>query len=59
MFQEKIAKGLIVRRQSDYPAMDEIMSDWDSEGSEGKKKSSKTSTKVSISYSHISYVLYF
>uniref|UniRef100_A0AC34FQ63 Uncharacterized protein n=1 Tax=Panagrolaimus sp. ES5 TaxID=591445 RepID=A0AC34FQ63_9BILA len=49
--EEKVAKGLIVRRQADYPAMDDVISDWSDESENGKKKSAKKSVKQSIQQS--------
>ena len=58
LFQAKIAKGLIVRRQADYPAMDEMISDWDSESNASKKKTkSRKSTPQNVSLLVLSFLI--
>ena len=46
IFQEKIAKGEVVRPKHDYPTMNDVLSDWETvdqqpqnQKSDGKKKS--------------------
>lgn len=49
--ENKIAKGLVVRRQSDYPEMNENISDYDVENQIGGEKSEKnTKSKKSVSF---------
>ena len=53
-FKEKIKKGLIVRRQADYPALDDVISDEEDVSQSNKKKSPKKSVKqLNVSFSFI------
>uniref|UniRef100_A0AC34RMH7 Anaphase-promoting complex subunit 10 n=1 Tax=Panagrolaimus sp. JU765 TaxID=591449 RepID=A0AC34RMH7_9BILA len=50
--EDKIAKGVVVRRQSDYPEMNEILSDYSNSDSEGKKKGKSTERKTKHKTKH-------